>query len=354
MPARPRVGAPSYYQQQVPGQEATTAQVVKTHQTKCVPFRCFKNVVVILEGGEEYKYYAPGVGGIRTEPRSSGGADETEDLINVRQLGARGLAEVSAEVLKLDRHARTTMPAAFGGAPAAIGSPERAPPARSARRSSCGSTASRRPSARARARRTSSTGRPRARSRRDDEPRRALGQRQVDADLGARGPPAARRGQGGVRRVRPGRARRCRARATAREPDRRRAPARQPHPVSHRVRERRAGDRDRRRQKRRARAPATCSPSSASGGGSTTARALSGGEAQRVAVAVALANEPDLLLAGRGDGRARQLDRRAGHGRDLRGLAERGLTVLYVTHSDELAARAQRRLGLSDGAVHPL
>jgi hypothetical protein len=123
MPARPRVGTPSYYQQQVPGQEATTAQVVKTRQTKCVPFRCFKNVVVILEGGEEYKYYAPGVGGIRTEPRSSSGPDETEDLINVRQLGARGLAEVSAEVLKLDRHARTTMSAAFGGAPAATRKP---------------------------------------------------------------------------------------------------------------------------------------------------------------------------------------------------------------------------------------
>ncbi|MDX6630193.1 MAG: hypothetical protein QOH00_2439, partial [Gaiellales bacterium] len=123
MPARPRVGTSAYYQQRVPGEEATTAQVVRTHQTKCVPFRCFKNVVVILEGGEEYKYYAPGVGGIRTEPRSSGGADETEDLINVRQLGARGLAEVSAEVLKLDRRARATMPAAFDGAPAAIRKP---------------------------------------------------------------------------------------------------------------------------------------------------------------------------------------------------------------------------------------
>jgi hypothetical protein len=78
---------------------------------------------VILEGGEEYKYFAPGVGGIRTEPRSSSGPDETEDLVNVRQLGARGLAEISAEVLKLDRHARTTMPAAFGDAPAATRKP---------------------------------------------------------------------------------------------------------------------------------------------------------------------------------------------------------------------------------------
>jgi len=123
MPAKPRAGSPSYYQQQVPGEEATTAQVVKTKQTKCVPFRCFGNVVVILEGGEEYKYFAPGVGGIRTEPRSSSGPDETEDLVNVRQLGGRGLAEVSAEVLKLDRHARTTMPAAFAGAPAATRKP---------------------------------------------------------------------------------------------------------------------------------------------------------------------------------------------------------------------------------------
>jgi hypothetical protein len=123
MPANPRVGSPSYYQQQVPGEEATTAQVVRTHQTTCVPFRCFRNVVVILEGGEEYKYWAPGVGGIRTQPRSSSGADETENLINVRQLGAQGLAEISAEVLKLDRRARSTMPAAFGAAPAATRKP---------------------------------------------------------------------------------------------------------------------------------------------------------------------------------------------------------------------------------------
>ena len=123
MPAKPRAGSPSYYQQQVPGQEATTAQVAKTNQTKCVPFRCFGKVVVILEGGEEYKYFAPGVGGIRTEPRSSSGPEETEDLVNVRQLSGRGLAEISAEVLKLDRHARSTMPAVFAGVPAATRKP---------------------------------------------------------------------------------------------------------------------------------------------------------------------------------------------------------------------------------------
>jgi putative ABC transport system ATP-binding protein len=31
--------------------------------------------------------------------------------------------------------------------------------------------------------------------------------------------------------------------------------------------------------------------------------------------------------------------------------SDRGLTVLYVTHSDELAARAGRRLRLRDGEV---
>jgi hypothetical protein len=123
MPGSPRAGSPAYFEQQVPGLEATSAQVVKTRQTKCVAFRCFKNVVVILEGGEEYKYYAPGVGGIRTEPRSSSGSDETEDLVNVRRLGGRGLAEISAEILALDRHARVTMPDVFGGAPGATRKP---------------------------------------------------------------------------------------------------------------------------------------------------------------------------------------------------------------------------------------
>ena len=33
---------------------------------------------------------------------------------------------------------------------------------------------------------------------------------------------------------------------------------------------------------------------------------------------------------------------------------ERGLSVLYVTHSEELAARAQHRLALTDGAVRCL
>jgi putative ABC transport system ATP-binding protein len=80
-------------------------------------------------------------------------------------------------------------------------------------------------------------------------------------------------------------------------------------------------------------------------------RRLSGGEAQRVAVAMALANDPDLLLADEVTG---QLDSdTAGDVMQLifDACRERGLTVLFVTHSGELAARAQRRLCLAGGEV---
>jgi predicted ABC-type transport system involved in lysophospholipase L1 biosynthesis ATPase subunit len=81
---------------------------------------------------------------------------------------------------------------------------------------------------------------------------------------------------------------------------------------------------------------------------------LSGGEAQRVAVAVALANEPDLLLADEVTGELDSATAEHVMGVIFEAWRERGLSVLYVTHSDELAARAQHRLGLADGAVRPL
>jgi ABC-type lipoprotein export system ATPase subunit len=79
---------------------------------------------------------------------------------------------------------------------------------------------------------------------------------------------------------------------------------------------------------------------------------LSGGESQRVAVALALANDPDLLLADEVTG---ELD--SAHAEQVLDVIfeawrERGLTVLFVTHSREQAARADHRLQLSDGLVH--
>jgi putative ABC transport system ATP-binding protein len=82
-------------------------------------------------------------------------------------------------------------------------------------------------------------------------------------------------------------------------------------------------------------------------------RQLSGGESQRVAVAVALANEPDLLLA---DEVVGQLDTAtAADVMDMIFTAsrERNLTVLYVTHNEQLADQAHRSLRLIDHKVVP-
>ena len=78
---------------------------------------------------------------------------------------------------------------------------------------------------------------------------------------------------------------------------------------------------------------------------------LSGGERQRVAIARALANDPPILLADEPTG---SLDSEAGASvlDLLEGLRrDRGLTVLLVTHDDEVAARADRVVRMLDGAV---
>jgi lipoprotein-releasing system ATP-binding protein len=79
--------------------------------------------------------------------------------------------------------------------------------------------------------------------------------------------------------------------------------------------------------------------------------ALSGGEQQRVAVARALAAGPRALLADEPTG---NLDRGTGERLHevLRGLVrERGLTVIVVTHNEELAAGCDRVLRLESGRL---
>jgi putative ABC transport system ATP-binding protein len=81
--------------------------------------------------------------------------------------------------------------------------------------------------------------------------------------------------------------------------------------------------------------------------------ALSGGEQQRVAVARALAAGPRVLLADEPTG---NLDRATGqmlHGL-LRSLnRERGLTLVVVTHNEELARACDRVLRLEGGRLRP-
>lgn len=79
---------------------------------------------------------------------------------------------------------------------------------------------------------------------------------------------------------------------------------------------------------------------------------LSVGERQRVAIARALANDPKLLLADEPTG---NLDTPSGNVvLDLfdRLHRERGLTLVVITHDDQVAARAERTIWIRDGRVH--
>ena len=78
---------------------------------------------------------------------------------------------------------------------------------------------------------------------------------------------------------------------------------------------------------------------------------LSGGEQQRIAIARALANDPPIVLADEPTG---NLD--SGTGRIILDLLlnvrrTRGATLVLVTHDQELAAMADRRISLLDGRV---
>jgi putative ABC transport system ATP-binding protein len=77
---------------------------------------------------------------------------------------------------------------------------------------------------------------------------------------------------------------------------------------------------------------------------------LSGGEQQRVAIARAIANRPVLLLADEPTG---ELDARTGAGIiGLLGALNRdGMTIVVVTHDEELARAARRVIHMRDGEV---
>lgn len=78
---------------------------------------------------------------------------------------------------------------------------------------------------------------------------------------------------------------------------------------------------------------------------------LSGGQKQRVAIARALANEPSIILADEPTG---ALD--SSTGRMIMDLfhklhREKGITIILITHSNELAEETERVLTLMDGRI---
>ena len=78
---------------------------------------------------------------------------------------------------------------------------------------------------------------------------------------------------------------------------------------------------------------------------------LSGGQKQRVAIARALVNHPAILLADEPTGALDSVT-----GRKIMDLfhklhKEQGITIVLITHSNELAEETQRIITLKDGEI---
>jgi len=112
MLASPQAGTPSYSQGWGPAVSWTDrGQVRQTGQKVCVPVKCYDNVLVIAESSKaepnayQLKYFAPGVGGIRTDWLGSDVTQEKLELVKVTQLSPDELTKVREAALNLEKHA---------------------------------------------------------------------------------------------------------------------------------------------------------------------------------------------------------------------------------------------------------
>jgi hypothetical protein len=131
MKANPRRGAPAYSQGFAPPPLywADSAKVYKEGQRTCVRVGCFNDVLVTDEWdryepeAHQLKYYARGMGDIRTGWRGDDPEKETLELVRKVQLNPKQLAKARKEALKLETRAYT-----YGRTPRAEAPPR---PARS-------------------------------------------------------------------------------------------------------------------------------------------------------------------------------------------------------------------------------
>ena len=125
MRAEPRLGTPSYSLGWGPAVGFNDrAKVLLTGQSRCVPVRCYDDVLVVDEfnpgepGKHQLKYYARGVGNIRVG--WTGGNEtskETLVLVEVRRLNAKEIAYVDRQAEKLERSAYTRSKQVYGLTP---------------------------------------------------------------------------------------------------------------------------------------------------------------------------------------------------------------------------------------------
>ena len=111
MLGRPELGTPSYSQGWGPAVGYTDRALVDSVGRKtCVPADCYDDVLVIVEGSaeevnaEQLKYYARGVGNVRVGWRGTGETEKQARLLTkVEVLDAKGLAEIRAKALELEK-----------------------------------------------------------------------------------------------------------------------------------------------------------------------------------------------------------------------------------------------------------
>lgn len=121
MMADPQLGTHSIMQGFAPAVDWTDrGRVDQVGQEVCVPVDCYEDVLVIAETSEsepdayQLKYYAQGVGNIRTSWRGADATQEELELVEYEVLDPEALEAIRAEALALEAHAYEISPDVYG------------------------------------------------------------------------------------------------------------------------------------------------------------------------------------------------------------------------------------------------